>query len=183
MNDNWLWDLDLSEREVRSILSNPNDPRFTRIAALMLARVNDPKEVLGNYIGQEAFCQNWARIKREMRKNKWDEPRIIWWQAVQEKVYEKLKASGFRIRKKRINEPLGPLYRDLGHKIREIRKSHNISQAELAERIGTSQQWVSLVEQGKVNLTLNLLERISGATGTGLGIEFSNENKNHETTG
>lgn len=60
----------------------------------------------------------------------------------------------------------------LGNKIRSLRKSKNISQAKLAERMGTSQQWVSLVERGKVNLTLRLLERIAGALETDLTIDL-----------
>ena len=172
MNTKWLWDLNLSEEEVRRILSNSDDPGFIRIAALLLSRLNNPQEVIGDYLGAESFCRNWSRIKREMRKNRWDEPRIIWWQAIYEKVYEKLKVAGFSLRPVKPNGILGPLYRDLGEQIRRLRKSQNISQSELAKKMGTSQQWVSLVERGQINLTLNLMQRISKALQTKLEINL-----------
>lgn len=172
MNNTWLWDLEINDSAARRILSDPEDPRFIRIAALMLARVNDTGKILGNYISPEIFCRNWAQIKKEMRKNRWDEPRIIWWQAIYEKVYEKLKKKGFRIRSEESGEAIGPLNRRLGNKVRSLRRAKEMSQAELAERMGTSQQWISLVERGKVNLTLSLLERIAGALETDLTIDL-----------
>lgn len=51
----------------------------------------------------------------------------------------------------------------LGKRIREIRKSQGLSQEKLAERAGISAQYVSNIERGKENPTLDLLLRLAEA--------------------
>ena len=41
-------------------------------------------------------------------------------------------------------------------KLKMARAEHDLSQAELAERVGVSRQTISLIEQGKYNPSLNL---------------------------
>ncbi|MCU0438818.1 MAG: helix-turn-helix domain-containing protein [Raineya sp.] len=50
-------------------------------------------------------------------------------------------------------------------KIAETRKSKGISQTELAERIDVSQDIISKIEKGKIELTVNRLHKIAGALG------------------
>jgi transcriptional regulator with XRE-family HTH domain len=57
----------------------------------------------------------------------------------------------------------------LGKRIREIRKSQGISQEQLAERAGISAQYVSNIERGKENPTLDLLLRLAEALRVSLG--------------
>jgi transcriptional regulator with XRE-family HTH domain len=57
----------------------------------------------------------------------------------------------------------------LGKRIREIRKSQAISQEQLAERAGISAQYVSNIERGKENPTLDLLLRLAEALRVSLG--------------
>ncbi len=56
---------------------------------------------------------------------------------------------------------------DLGAAIRDRRRQRGWSQRELAERIGTSRQWVNEVEKGKarteVGLVLRALEALDAA--------------------
>ncbi len=51
----------------------------------------------------------------------------------------------------------------LGTRIREIRKRRKLSQEMLAERAGISAQYVSNIERGKENPTLDLLLRVAEA--------------------
>ena len=57
----------------------------------------------------------------------------------------------------------------LGNRIREIRKRQGLSQEKLAERAGISAQYVSNIERGKENPTLDLLLRLSEALKVSLG--------------
>ena len=57
----------------------------------------------------------------------------------------------------------------LGKRIREIRKSQGISQEQLSERAGISAQYVSNIERGKENPTLDLLLRLAEALRVALG--------------
>jgi len=57
----------------------------------------------------------------------------------------------------------------LGRKIREIRKRQGLSQEMLAERAGISSQYVSNIERGKENPTLDLLLKLADALKSSLG--------------
>lgn len=57
----------------------------------------------------------------------------------------------------------------LGARIREIRKIRELSQEELAERADISTQYVSNIERGKENPTLDLLLRLAEALRVTLG--------------
>ncbi|UNK19505.1 helix-turn-helix transcriptional regulator [Paenibacillus sp. N3/727] len=56
----------------------------------------------------------------------------------------------------------------LGIVIREIRKSQNLTQEELAEKIGTSFSYIGRLERGEGNFTVQTLEKITNA----LNIDF-----------
>lgn len=57
----------------------------------------------------------------------------------------------------------------LGKRIREIRKRQGLSQERLAERASISAQYVSNIERGKENPTLDLLLRVADALKVSLG--------------
>ena len=57
----------------------------------------------------------------------------------------------------------------LGKSISEIRKRQRLSQERLAERAGISAQYVSNIERGKENPTLDLLLRLTEALKVSLG--------------
>lgn len=61
----------------------------------------------------------------------------------------------------------------LAMKIAELREKRGLSQKQLAEVMGTSQQAISRIESGEYEgFTLKTLERIAEATGTRVKIEF-----------
>ena len=61
----------------------------------------------------------------------------------------------------------------LAMKIAELREKKGLSQKQLAELMGTSQQAISRIESGRYEgFTLKTLERIAEATGMRVKIEF-----------
>ncbi len=61
----------------------------------------------------------------------------------------------------------------LAQKIAEIRDENNLTQSELAERMNVSQQFISQIESGESNLTLETLLKLSQSLNTGIMISFS----------
>lgn len=53
----------------------------------------------------------------------------------------------------------------IGKLISQIRQERGLTQAEFAKRLGTSQSAVNRIEQGKQNLSLETISRVSGALG------------------
>ena len=61
----------------------------------------------------------------------------------------------------------------LALRIAELRKAKGISQVELAERLGTTQQMVSDIETfQQANITLGTLQRIADALGSSLAVNL-----------
>lgn len=158
----WLWDRKTSDAEARKILKNPGSGKFITLAALLLSRKGGPKEVFKHYLDPLIFCKHWNHIKREMRKDKWDEPRIVYWQAVYEVLSEKYRKKGIVFRKE-VPQIKEPLCRETGKRISDIRREQNLSQKELAKKIGVSQQLISRIEKGGENISLVTLANIAHA--------------------
>ena len=53
-----------------------------------------------------------------------------------------------------------------GTRIRRLREEAGLSQAEMAERAGTTQDRVSRIERGRTEPTLAMLRRLASALGT-----------------
>ncbi|WP_075998207.1 helix-turn-helix domain-containing protein [Salaquimonas pukyongi] len=64
-----------------------------------------------------------------------------------------------------------------GLAVREQRKRLDVSQEELAMRIGADQAYVSRVEAGQMNVTLETVEQIAGALGIDVAklLQYRNE--------
>ena len=60
---------------------------------------------------------------------------------------------------------------DIGREIRRAREEAGLTQAELAERAGTSQAALSAYENGRKQPSVETLSRILAAAGAGLRIE------------
>ena len=63
----------------------------------------------------------------------------------------------------------------LGMKIASARKAAGLTQAELAERVGTKQASISKIETGRVVPTLPVLDRIARAVGSPIVITLGQE--------
>lgn len=66
---------------------------------------------------------------------------------------------------------------DLGAIIRERRKQLDLDQADLAQRIGTSRQWVIAIEQGRARAELGLVLRALNSLGIRLNTETGKSTK------
>jgi DNA-binding XRE family transcriptional regulator len=171
MIDNWLWDRKFTNAQAAGILKDPAHKDFILLASLLLSRHNEPKAVFGKYLDQETFCRYWPSIKKTMRKNSWADPRIVFWQAIYENLLAKYRKKGVLFRKAPL--PAKPLYEDVGHRLAQIRKEQGMSQKDLADKMGVSQQLISRVEKGRENVSLSTIKTIAYALGKKATIDFS----------
>lgn len=165
----WQWDVRRSDGQIRQILKNTEHASFIYYASLLLARTNVPREVFGEYLEKEAFCVQWPRIKRRMRKNRWDQGRIQFWEAIYRHVKEDLKAKGVRLRRPASRRPVpGSLRLRIGKRIHEIRRAKKMTQKDIMRTTGLTQQHISKIEQGRENVSLDTLDRIQKCLGEDL---------------
>lgn len=172
MKNNWLWDRKITFSRAKKILKDPKNKRFIHLAALLLARNNEPKEVFGNYLDPLLFCRYWAVIKKRMRKDEWSQPRIIFWQTIYEHLRDRYHKKGIVFRKE-VLPSKSPLCEKMGRQISNIRKEQRLSQKELAKKLGVSQQLISRVEKGRENISLYTLNSISHALGRKVEIRLT----------
>lgn len=60
------------------------------------------------------------------------------------------------------------LLRALGHAIRQVREDRNLSQERLAELAGLHRTYISSVEQGRRNLSIENIQKIARAMGVSM---------------
>lgn len=56
-----------------------------------------------------------------------------------------------------------------GLRLKTLRKEKGLSQEELAERSGLNRPYISGIEQGKRNVSLEVMEKLAKALGVGIG--------------
>ena len=164
MEDNTtiFWDKTINTEEAKKILKDELSPRFIEFASLLLTRTNKPKKVFSNYLTQEVFAKNWAKIKRRMRENRWNDTRIIFWDEIYRAVRKNKDIKGGRELKER---PLhvDPEIKKICDQIKDTRQKNGLTQIGLAKKSGLSQQSISFVEQGYINISLRTLKKITDA--------------------
>jgi len=169
-NTSIFWDKKASTEEARNILRDELNPRFIEFAALLLSRTNKPKNVFSKYLSKELFNNNWPKIKRRMRENRWNDRRIIFWG----EIYRATK-KGVNIRRSREfkERPLDfdPEIKSICDQIKEYRKRSGLTQTDLAKKASLSQQSISFVEQGYVNISIRTLKKIVDALNLRLVLE------------
>lgn len=174
MKKDWLWDRKISIKKAKKILKDSHHKNFILLASLLLSRKNNPREIFKKYIDPILFCKNWAKIKKTMRKNKWSDKRIIFWQAVYEALIEKYRGKGIKFREKK-DIIIDELCKKMGGQIQKIRKEQKLSQKALAKKMGVSQQLISRIEKGKENVSLITLANITKALGKKINIIYEEE--------
>lgn len=65
--------------------------------------------------------------------------------------------------------------KELGERIRELRKSAGITQEELGEKASLNYKFIGELERGQVNVSIDSLARIADALGVRIGDLFSKE--------
>jgi len=169
----WLWDRKITLCKARRILKTSDHARFLSFVSLLLSRKNAPQEVFKKYLEPKIFLQNWLRIKRQMRKDSWNNPRIEFWQAIYERLREKYKRKGILPVKEGGKETKEGIFtRSIADKIKVFRKQKKLTQKDLAKRLKVSQQMISRVEKGRENISLLTLKRIVDCLGASLSLEI-----------
>jgi DNA-binding XRE family transcriptional regulator len=159
-----FWDKKLSEQEIKKVLKDEDHPRFFEFASLFLSRTNDIRMVFSDYLEKKVFWRNWRAIKRRMSRNKWNDPKIIYWNG----VYDVLKKD---FKKDKSRPPAVPrLLKEFGDTIRAAREEKGLTQKELADRSGISQVSISFIERGVVNVSVLTLESIAKVLGLTVSI-------------
>lgn len=171
MTKNWLWDKKTSITQVKRILRDSNHRDFIFYSSLLLERNNVPSEVFKEYLDPLLFCRRWAEIKKRMRKNKWNVQRIVFWQAIYEKLKEKYQGKGIVFREKK-RWARDDLCKMAGEMLRTIREESGLSQKALSAKLEVSQQLISRIENGQENVSLLTLKNICKALGKKLKINF-----------
>jgi DNA-binding XRE family transcriptional regulator len=161
----WLWNVKLTDEEARKILKDPEDPRFLIYAARRLATANLPREVFRDYLKKEDFLKCWPAIKRQMRKDAWNRDRVIFWQGVYEYLIKALKKKGTPFVRPKAEVRIDPEQKKTGGMLRVLRRSRKMTQEELAERVGLTQQHIAKIEKGLTRPRPKTLEKIEKALG------------------
>ena len=170
MKINWLWDSRLTEHQAERILRDEKDPRFDIYAEKLLSRTSDPSLVL-ELMEETVFCHCWPRLKTRMQKDRWLGERIIFWQTIYERVRERLKVQGVKMRAaSKIQIP--SVRMDVARQIHALREKMGYTQREMAKKLGVIQQYVSRVERGGENFSVDALKRIADVFGKGLIIRL-----------
>ena len=157
-----FWDKNTSIEEVKKILKDESHPRFIEFSSLLLARTNKPKNVFSSYLGKQIFVNNWVKIRRKMKQNKWNNTRIIFWNEIYRVVKKDVNIVKVRDVKER---PLDfdPEIKNMCDQIKNYRKKSGLTQRDLANKSGLSQQSISFIEQGYVNISIRTLKKIVDA--------------------
>jgi len=159
-----FWDKSITKKEAAKVLGDEHDPRFIEYAALFLSRTNDPKAVFGKFIDKKVFCRQWRRIKKRMRTNKWSDNRIIYWDEIYRVLVKHFDKSELSLQKEK-RAAIDPEISSVGEKIRNARKAKGWTQGDLANKSGFSQQTISFIEGGYVNVSYLTLKKIAASLG------------------
>lgn len=163
MKTNWLWDSQRSLNEAKDILKNPDHELFDYYAELLFSRVNDPKEAF-ECMRKEDFLTHWSGIKRRMRKDAWLKTRVIFWQTMYDYLLKDFKKKGFEIRSPK-KTPISEERALFGQMIKDLRKEKGWTQKQLADALESKQQFVSALERGYENPSMDTISRVAHALG------------------
>lgn len=174
LSSDWLWDRKITVKKAKAILSDPENKHFLSLSVLLFSRKNTPKEVFQNYLRPVDFLKNWSRIKRQMRKDSWNSPRIEYWQAIYEKLKEKYEKKGiFPCINTAAIRQQDEFCKLIADRIRAIRKQKGLTQYVLAKKLKVSQQIISRIESGSENISLLTLKNIADGLEAKVHLEIS----------
>lgn len=170
MKTNWLWDTILNEKEVREILKNEKHPKFDTYTEMLLSRISDP-EIVFSFINKKAFCRKWPKIKKGLASDRWLKNRILFWQIIYERIHAELEEQGIRLRvPTRIKPPVERV--KIVQQIRSLRRRFGYTQKALAKKLGVMQQYISKIESGVENVSIDTLKKIANALHSNLIINL-----------
>ena len=174
-----FWDRKITRDEARKVFRDENHPRFIEYAALFLSRTNEPKTVFKEYVDKKTFCRQWRRIKAKMRENKWNDTRIVFWDEVYRVASRHFDKDELRIPKEK-KTAVSSEISQIGQKVKKTRKTRGWTQEELSKKSGFSQQTISLVESGYINVSFFTLKKIVDVLGLKI-LVIDKEKPSHTT--
>lgn len=168
---NWLWDSRLEEDEVKEILKDANHLKFDIYAEKLFSRMSDPKIVFG-IVDKITFCKKWPSIKKRISKDHWLKNRVVFWQTIYERALEQLKEQGIKVREFQETD-IPPERMKIAQQIRDIREKLGYTQKDMAKKLGVIQQYISKIEKGHENLSIDTAKRIANVLGQDLIVKFT----------
>ena len=156
----YFWDInETALEETAKILKNPKHPQFPVKMVILLSRCDKPKELF-SLIPKDSFVEIWPSIRTQWIKRARQSDFRDWW----ETIYEQLVDTDKQVRRKPAsNTPV--FFRKFGELIKEARIRKGLSQKQLAHRIGMKQPDVSMIEEGRKNITLYTVMRFCSVLG------------------
>ncbi len=170
MKINWLWDSRLGEGKVKRILKDGNHPKFDMYAEKLFSRVSDPKMAF-NIVDKITFCKKWPVIKKRMRKDRWLKDRVVFWQTIYERARKELRERGIKMREPQKIE-ISAERMEIARQIRDTRVKLGYTQEDIAKKLGVIQQYISKIENGHENISVDTLRRIADVFGKRIVIKL-----------
>lgn len=154
----YFWSLNAKAlKETKNILKNTLHPQFMERAVALLSRCDKPKELF-SIIPRRDFIASWPCVRKYWAKTQKASDFRDWWQTIYEQILRKR-----GVEERRARGMPGKLFIKIGGKIREARIRKGLSQRQLALGIGMRQPDISMIEEGRKNITLDTLMRLSKA--------------------
>lgn len=156
MIQKYFWDLNKEAlKETKRAIKDIKHPKFLMRIVTFLSRCDKPKELF-SIILKKDFIKIWPKIKTYWRKVERMSDFRDWWETIYEQLLEKYQ------HKYKNAKGLSPdFFMNFGKTIRQARVSKGLSQKQLAQSIGMKQPDISKIEEGKKNITLYTLMRLS----------------------
>ncbi len=159
MRAHWLWDSRLSLEEAKEILKDKDHIKFDLCAENLLAREGNLKEVF-KLLDKKIFCQKWPVLKKRMKRDAWNQTRVTFLQMIYEHLYKEFRKQGVRLREWS-EEKIPAERKEIADQIKAIRQSLGYTQKEFAQKMGSIQQYISRLETGRENFSIDTLEQVA----------------------
>lgn len=162
MKTNWLWDIRATEKEASGILKNEWDPEFYIFAERLFGRLTDPVVVF-SFIDKEIFCRVWPKIKGRLKRNKWLTNKTVFWDKIYGRIQKELRSSAIEVSSDR---------KAIAFQLRDLRIKRGFTQKDLAKKLGVIQQYISKIESGRENFSIDTLKEIVSIFNKKMVIKF-----------
>jgi len=155
----WLWNVKIDEAEAKQILRDSAHEKFFYYATLLLSRSNEPKQVW-KLLSKDSFCRHWNQIKRQMRKDRWNDKRIMFWNQIYLFLVRDFRKKGIVFSSKKEGGKVNPEQHRMGLEIVRLRKQQGMTQGDLAKKMGVTQQAISKIEKGTQSARFSTIAKI-----------------------
>jgi len=165
----WQWSVPDNEKKIKAVLKDSENPRFLLYAAQLFHRLRDPKKAF-LYIDKVTFCREWPEIKKLIRKNSYYSDAPGFWQKIYDSIKTELRKDGVKITT--VKKLISPERLAIAEQIKALRKEKGYTQKELADKMKVIQQYISTIESGRENFSIETVASIAKALDKKLSIKF-----------